>query len=409
MRSKNELGRLLWRSIGVAAAASTLGTAGCDSEDTNGDGGAGAGGAADAPAYVTSTIVFGAEGENTYVSLLDDLDMDEIDLERSIEFPGWSGVWAESGKLFVSSGDAPEMTRYTVESSTEVSRDDTISFANEGAAYAESEFISSTKAYVFAEDAVIWNPTTMLIDGTFELPVVEDREDMPYGGVYVGRATAQRDHRLYVATHWANWDDYTVSEDSLIVVIDTDENRVIDTIPVDCPYFDFTSVDEDGTVYFSNWGYSVPQTILQGKRKACAVRILPGTDEIDADWSLTFADVTEGREGAALSAIGGGKAVFSVFYDELTDKEGAIDLSTYVDGAYWRFWMLDLEELTAEPVEGIDYFAGGYGASRVGGEMFVLLPSADYASTTVYSLADDGSATERWTTPGWSTEVLAFE
>ncbi len=392
---------LLGASLGSAVAA-------CDAETPDDGGADGAGGEGSGVQYVTSTIVWNAEGEDTYVTLLGDLDVDEVLLDDSIEFPGWSSVFTSGGKLLVSSGEAPRITRYSVESPTEISELETLEFL--GAGYADSEFVSETKAYVFEEDAIVWNPDEMVIEGRFELPVEDDRaDDMLFSGLYEGRAVAISGNRMYVTAHWANWDDYRVSEDSLIVVIDTDEDRVIKTIPVDCPYFDFTSVDDDGTVYFSNWVYSVPQTLLEGKRKACSVRILPGQDDVDPSWSLEFASVTEGREGAALYAIGGGKAVFSVFYDELAETGGDIDMSTYADGAYWRFWLLDLEDLAAAPVDGIDFFAGGFGASRVNGETFVLLPSSSYESTTVYSIDTDGAAIQRWTTPGWSTEVLSLD
>lgn len=389
-----------------------FGASACQQESNaqpDGPGGAGGegGSAAGQHAYITSSVVLSDEGESTYVSLLENLEPQSIDLGEAIEFPGWAGVWVSGEKVFVSDGESPKMTRYAVGSQEKIDAEGSLSFANEGADYAESVFVGPNKAYVFADEAIVWDPTALAITGHFELPDIEDRAGgMEYSGVYTGRSLVQRGNRIYASAHWANWTDYEVSEDSLIVVIDTDEDRVIKTIPVDCPYFDFASVDDTGHVYFSNWVYSVGQTILQGKRKACAVRILPGSDELDPDWSLTFADVTGGREGAALYPLGDGKAIFSVFYEEEVDSEREVDMSTLVDGAYWRFWLLDLENPSAEPIDDIDFHAGGFGASRIDGQTFVLVPSSDYASTSVYAVGSDGQVELRWNTTGWSTQIV---
>jgi hypothetical protein len=47
--------------------------------------------------------------------------------------------------------------------------------------------------------------------------------------------------------------------------------------------------------------------------------------------------------------------------------------------------------------------------TRVNGEFFLLVPDAEYTSTTVYSLDDEGSASERWTIPGWSNRLFELE
>ena len=36
------------------------------------------------------------------------------------------------------------------------------------------------------------------------------------------------------------------------MVIDTDSNEIIATLPVACPYVDVALLDDDGTAYFSN-------------------------------------------------------------------------------------------------------------------------------------------------------------
>jgi hypothetical protein len=356
--------------------------------------------------YVTSTVVFSNEGQNTYLSLLPSLDARSVDLQQAREFPGWSSVWAHEGKLFISDGEAPTITRFAVSEGGAFSNEGTLSFLNQGAQFAESAFVTPDKAYVFADQAVVWSSRSLAITGSFDLPATPDRPGgMQYGGLSAGRSLVVRGDRTYVATSWANWDEYAVSEDSLIVVLDTDTDRVVDTLAAPCPYLDVATLDDDGSIYFSNWVYSLWPTLLSGKKSACAVRIPAGEDRIDPDWSLTFADVTGGHEAAALRYVGGRKALISVYHDERADLSADGDPAALADAANWRFWMLDLDTRAASPIDAIGYHAGGFSTSRIDGRTFLMVPSADYESTSVYELALDDAAELRWSVPGWATEL----
>lgn len=354
-------------------------------------------------AYATASIVFGDEGETSYVSLLPDLEPQEVSLDTAREIPGWAGVWTNAGKLFVSDGESPLMWRYDVSASGQYSEEGKISFANYGLEYADGAFVSEDKVYAFADEVVVWNPKTMKVTGSFPLPEIEDKErGLEWSRLSTGRSFAVRGNRAYVATNWANWDEYDVAEDSLIVVIDTDKDEVIDTLSVPCPYLDVATVTDDGYVYFSNWIYSVGPTLLHGRRKACAARIAPGKDQIDPDWSLTFADVTGGREGGVLRYLGDNKAVFVAYHDELVEDLASYDSSELADLTNWRFWIVDLETLEASPLEGVDWSVGGYYSSRVDGRLFLFVPEANWESTAFYEVLQDGTTELRWTMDGWS-------
>lgn len=358
--------------------------------------------------YATSAIVFNDEGETAYVSVLPDLEREEISFDEAREYPGWASVYGSQGKLFVSDGEAPTMRRFDVTGSGELVQPEAVSFLDYGAAFAGGAFLSPGKAYLFAETGVIWDPAAMEITGTFDLPDVEDHAGgQAYSGLATGRQFAAHGNRAYVATNWANWDTYEVSEESLIVVLDTDNDEVVATLPAPCPYLDVATVDDDGYVYFSNWPYSVPQTLLYGKRKACAVRIAPGAEELDESWSLQFDEVTGGHEGAALRYLGDGKALFVAYDESRLDGTAPEEYpGELADRANWQFWTIDLKTLDASPVDGLDWSAGGYYMSRVGDRSFVLAPSDDYSSTTFYEVLTDGTAERRFVGEGWSLDLV---
>lgn len=360
--------------------------------------------------YVTTSVVFNAEGETTYLSLLPKLDgLGKLDLKNSREFASWVSAWAFDGKLFITDGEAPTVKRFSVDDKRNLKEEGAVSFLSYGVMYADSTVLSANKAYLInVDEVVVWNPTKMEITGSFELPTFDTKPGgMTFDGFDTGRSFVARGNRAFVAGNWANWDESTMSDDSVILVIDTENNKVVKTIDVPCPYLDVATQAEDGTLYFSNWVYSVGQTLVKGTKKACAVRILPGQEELDKDWSLTFADVTEGREGAALQYIGNGQAVFSVYHHErVEDLEGTTDLSELGNASNWRLWLLDLKTKSAKLIDGIDWNAGGLATQFVDNRGFVLVPTGEYEETTVYEVLKGGAIESRWTTPGWSMNVF---
>jgi hypothetical protein len=364
--------------------------------------------------FATTSIVFGDEGSmSTYLSLLPSLGSQEVDYDEAREFAGWADLWVHGDQLFVTDGEAPALTRYSVADDGRLEEGERISFANHGAetaAFWRNVIVSSTKAYLFITDArevVVWNPDTVEITGTFALPELDDRGARK---AYVtnDRGAIVRDDRLYVTVGWGDWENYSIADDSAILVIDTDRDEVLDTLPVACPDLNVATIDDRGDIYFSNWVYGISPVLFEGGAHTCAVRIRAGQDVVDEDWTLTFADVTDGREAAALRFIGNGKALISVFYDDQVELRDDIERPVVVDSASWRFWTVDLETREAAALEGIGWHGGGYYSTRIEGRSMLFVPSGDYSSTTAYELLEDGKLEERWRALGWVTRLFTL-
>lgn len=368
-----------------------------------------------APVVLTSSVVFGDESETTYINELDSLDEQEVELSSASEFPGWADLWVHHGKVLIADGESPVVTSYDVAVDGGLTKNGAISFANYGvsqAAFSGHVFVSDTKAYWFntsEREVVIWDPSTLEISGSFALPELPNRGAQLLAGPTADRASVVRGDRAYVVFHWGDWTNYSLSDDSVIVVLDTTSDEVLDVIEVPCPELNFASIDDSKTIYFSSWGYSAVPTLLDGKPKACAVRLLDGEDAPDPDWSLTFADVTEGREASALRALGGGKALLTVFHDERVELTPDADRYALTDSANWRLWMLDLESLEAKPLDSLGWHAPGLQGTRIDGQTFISAPSGDYASSSTYRFALDGTAELLWESPGWQTRLFKLD
>lgn len=364
--------------------------------------------------FVTSSVVFSDEGQTSYVSVLGSLTDGAPDPSQAQEFAGWADLWVNGGRVFVADGESPEVGRYRVDVELKLEEEGRVSFLNYGgdtAAFWAELFVSKSKAYWFntaERQIVVWDPEALEIASSFDfdLPALEDQSGMMLAGPSADRSSIVRGTRAYVPFYWANWDSYAISEDSVVLVLDTESNEVLDVLDVPCPEINFASLDTDGTIYFSNWGFSAVPSVVDGKRSACAVRILEGSDTLDAEWSLTFADATAGREASALRALGDGSALITVLHDERLEITADVDRYALTDSSNWRLWKVDLTTFQAEPLDTIGWHAPGLYGARLGGDSFLFVPSADYATTTTYRFSPDGSAEKLWESTGWQTRLF---
>lgn len=355
--------------------------------------------------------MFGEDTTSTYLSVLRSLEQQEIAYDEAREFAGWADLWVHEDHVFVTDGEAPALTRYSVARDGGLDEGTRLSFSNYGAetaAFWRNLFVDATKAYLFApgsREMVIWNPETLEITGTLALPALPDRGAQQLYGT-TDRSAVVRGDRLYLPVAWGDFNDVSLSGDSAVLVIDTASDQVIDSLSVACPDLNVATLDDRGDIYFSNWVYGISPALFEGGAHTCAVRIKANEDVIDEGWSLTFADVTEGREAAALRFIGDGKALVSVFHDEEVTLTPESDRYEVMDASSWRFWTLDLETQEARLVDGIGWHSGGYYSARIAERNILFVPSADYASTEALEIFADGSVEPRWEARGWVTRLF---
>jgi hypothetical protein len=358
--------------------------------------------------YLAASVVFG-DVTNSYVTTLDSLELDEVPLQGAREFPGWADAWVHAEHVFVSDGEAPQVTRYEVGDDGALVEGDTVRFEGaRSAAFWTNLFVAQDKAYLFEVDnrrVVVWDPERMEIGSEFELPVQIDRGAQLLQVPSTDRSSLVRGKRAYVPMIWADFDEFSISDDSIIVVIDIESDEVVDVIEVDCPNLNVATIDDDGDIYFSNWVFGAISAVVYDRPASCAVRIPAGSETLD-DWRLKFSDVTDGREAASLKYIGDGLMLMSVFHHErVEDLSDESDPDELVGSTNWRFWTLDLEAMEAKPVTSIEFNAGGVYGQRIGDEYFLLVPSADYDSTTAH-VWRGAEVKKAWTMSGWSTRLF---
>jgi hypothetical protein len=358
--------------------------------------------------YVIATGVSDDENSNTYVVVLDSLEVEELDLSRGLELGGWSDLAVAGEWVFVSSGEGPVIQRFTVGVGLELVPAGTIDFGfyTDDANFYNHTIVSPTKAYMLGEgEFVIWDPTALEITGTLPSPdVVKVRDGIePY--LALDRGAVVRDGRLYATLTWTDTQELDMLPDSRILVLDVEADAVVDVLDVPCPDVAIADADEDGSLYFSNWVYSPGATLLMGDSPACAVRIPAGSEALDA-WSFPYAEAT-GHEGAVMSYLGEGQWLYSSFlgeadaYDPETD-----DWFDWLFGDTWELRVVDPNDLSTGNVSGIGRNGGGYYSSRFDDTTHLLMPENSYTATTVFAVDAEGVVTRKLHTQGWATRLF---
>ncbi|MFW5925370.1 MAG: hypothetical protein ACOCV4_04340 [Myxococcota bacterium] len=383
-----------------------LATAGC------GDDGPGA---ATTPEYVVGSLVTSPDTSNGYVHLLESLtpESGEVTLDDAYEFAGEADVWVYGDAIYVSGGETPKVTRFTVDTAGELQETGEVSFMNEGVestAFWNNTFISETKAYMRSgvSEYVVWNPSTMEITGNVPLPDIEEREGFLVRAGLNDRASVLHDGKLYQPMYWSDesWADRPA--DSRIVVVDVTTDTLVDVLEAPCPGLDFGTEDDSGNLYFSNWTGGAGTHLVLDTAATCVVSV--DSETLHVSKELGFADVADGREGAAFHHVTGDQFVMSVFHDERVDVEAAEEPFGIVGGPNWRLWSYDAGTGDATPIESVEWNSGAVYWFDVNGSEMGLIPAADYGSSTLYELNADGTdATKRFDVQGWGIRLFPLD
>lgn len=374
-----------------------------DSDDDNDDN--------DDEWFVVSTQIYG-DVTTSYLPIVSSLDVKEISIENAKELNGRSSIAQVGEWLFVASSSEPVVTRYTINDKGELQEDGRINFANHGVPEFFSidswgaVFVNAKKAYIFNGSNgshVVWNPTTMKITGEIEgLDIVQEGYDMESVAVVRGN----RMYRVFTFLNYDTWE--FLPEPQYLAVYDVEKDELLDLQEeTRCPQlYAMPSVDEDENIYFSGHVWTPGLSLTSDYPKSCSLRVKAGEDRFDSEWQLNFADdITDGREAATLRYIGDGKALLDVFHHEREEIVSATDPQELVSTSNWRLWLVDLDEKSGKPLEGVGYKGAGLSDVRVGDRTFLMLPNADWSETTAWELVD-GEAVEGFKIHGNTYQTL---
>jgi hypothetical protein len=361
------------------------------------------------PLYAVGAIVFGDQGSTGYVKLVDDIALggEGLTLEDADEFSGSADLWARGGALYLSGGDAPTVTKYSVGEDGKLAKGAAVNFGAYGVtdtAFWNATFVSDEKAYMVSgpTQLVAWNPTTMRITGTVELPELPARGALLQRLGMADRTAVVHDGKLYQTIYWTDATYADRAPESVIIVIDTETDEVVDQVAVDCPGLDYGTIDDDGQIHFSNWTGGVGTYYVLGTAQNCIAKLDPSTLEVSR---TMFADIADGHEGSAFAYAGDGRFILSVFDEVRADAASADEPFAMLGKPNWQLWLYDPAAGSAAPVEGVDWNSGASIHTRIGDTLYSMIPGEGYATTAAYAVS--GSTAEKlYDVTGWSFRLF---
>jgi hypothetical protein len=359
--------------------------------------------------YVVSSVVFDSDATSTLINVLDSLEPQTVDYDDAIELSGWADLWVHEGFVYVADGEAPVITRYSMNDDGSLERGPSLSFAAydlDEAAFWNNTFVSPDKGYLIdgVSRYVIWDPLRMQITGTLPLPEIGGRAGLRVRAGRTDRSNVIREGLLYQPLYWSDRDYEHFADDSRIAVFDIASDRLVEVLEAPCSGLDVGTRDAAGNLYFSSWTGGVLGPFLFDAPRNCVVTI--SKNEETASAGFRFADVTNGREGAAARELSGGKLALSVFHDERVDFATEEDPWATLGDNNWRTWVYDPATGIAAPNETIGWNSGATYVFHVDDQPVVLVPGLGYASTTVYTLDSNLQALAAFDTRGWATRVF---
>ena len=364
------------------------------------------------PAYLIHSAVQSPEGGRTnYYTVADSLaQREELDYDASLEVPGRSRLYAESGIGFFAVGDGEDVsiTRYELREDGGFEPGPALSLQPFGVTSMGAQavlFVSATKAYYKDDDQaqiIVWNPAEMIVEDTIELPAELLRE----GRVTGFSAWAQRGDEAYIAVRWSSEQYDRMDPGTTLVRLDTTTDEITVTTDDRCRGIAKTARHEDTLYFFSSvingFGFAVYGD--DGGQQDCILRILPGETTFDAEYVGSLAPALEDHEvGTGIAVTENGRAWFQVVDTTMVPTEpGATYSEWYSTGWTWRH--VDLATL-ADPVVAVET-PGAYSGSAfvAGSRFFISQTEPDYSSTTLVDLSGD-TAAPGVSFPGFTLDV----
>jgi hypothetical protein len=385
----------------LAAAALALGTVGCNA--ANGD---------EPPvetesAYLLGTRVWDDVSTTSFFHVVSTLEADtQIDESEALEVPGAAKLYSVPGLgwFALGGGEAPTITRYTLEEGSLVAGDQ-ISLLDYGVAslWDTLYVVSRTKAYYPDRERnqlIIWNPSEMTVTGSLALP---EAARSGYLSFY-GYAPILRDDMLLVSVGWFDWDDTdSILGETGLLKIDTATDAVVGfetddrcggvTQPV-------TTASGD-TVLVSSAMAAAAHDLGRLPTEPCALRVRAGETSFDADYAIKLADMADGALAGEPIPAGGDAVFLRVFDPDLaTVEEGAATWEITGQSAWrWARWDVSGSEFTA--LETLEPSTADVMWFQVDGRVFGTETKDDYSETTLLELTADEGPRRALAAPGF--------
>jgi hypothetical protein len=374
-------------------------------------------GASDSPpaSFVLASITIDADGNRvSYAQIVDHLSGD-FDNAAAIEAPGNATFLTSGSDFFYGLAESPTWVRYSTVggSFTETGR---LSFANFGLTYMDFSNVivdanTAVSVLTTAAVAVVWNPTTMSVEGTIDLSsLVRDGYSLEAWTV------TAHDGLVYIPGRWADWEGGEVLQRMSLTILDPKARSVVAVAEDDrCGAGGQVTFDSRGYAYMMGDGRNQMMQVFAAARGEpvvpnCLLRIAPGGTDFEQDYFFEIPALTGGLDAmtemqSATRSDGIGFALME-YPDRISPDLVQVDFEHWDTPAY-KMWRIVLGDTpTAEVVDGANFSVVGFSPASVAGKLYN--PESDDGSTSrVYEIDPaTNTATLRFTMDGYFAGLL---
>ena len=385
------------RCIGLAPL---LALAGCSDDDSPASDRANNTAKREEPTLYAVTTQKYSPGQNlAYVELVRDIDDTQDAFETTLEIPGYGLAVGPSraGSLYVASDEAATVTHYEISKDGAFEKGEVVDFASRGldviSAYAgQFQFVSPTKAYFFDSEslqAIIWNPQEMTVTGAVDLSELALAD---FSASFDGEPTT-RDGELVIVTGYYDSEGSRVARETRVAFLDTDKDTIQVVSDARCGYITHSVKAANGDIYLASdtWAVAVHEATPADAPESCMLRINAGEHEIDPDYQVDLAALTDSAIAGSLLPGQNGKAYVRGFDKRLFEG----DLRSYDEiwgAAAWRWYAIELgSDTPASMIESLPPGAPSSLQLPFEGRTFSNSSDADYRRSELLDMgAKDG-------------------
>lgn len=357
-------------------------------------------------AYVIGTRIWDDVGTTSYFHVVSSLDQDEhVDESKALEIAGAAKLYAvpDVGWFAVGGGEEPTITRYTLDDERLVAAE-RISLALYGveSLWDTLYVVSSTKMYYPDRDnsqLIIINPEEMRIDGAIDL---SDTVRDGYLSLYA-YTPHFRDGQLLFSVGWFDWTNDNVLDETGLVVIDTDEDKVV-RVDVDarCGGITTSLQTSSGDAYFVSSALAGVANLLgRLETEPCALRVLADESAFDADYLERLEDVTGSAVSGEPIPAGGDAAFLRVLDEDLVEVEEGAATWEITGQVAWRWVRWDIVSGEVTSIDELEPSTSDVLWFDVDGAIFGTETTADYSETTLIELTASDGPKRALTAPGF--------
>jgi hypothetical protein len=410
---------LLVLGFGILACSSEDDTqvVGLAATPTPAPGAPGADGASEAPSsrFALAAITIDADGNRvSYAQIVDDLSGD-FDNSTAIEAPGNATFLTRGSDFFYGLAESPTWVRYSTQGGafTETGR---LSFVNFGLTSMDFSNVivnADTAVSVLTGPAVavVWNPTTMSVEGTIDLShLVRDGYSLEAWTVVA------HDGLVYVPGRWADWEGGRILQRMSLTILDPATLSVVAVLEDDrCGAGGQVTFDSRGYAYMMGDGRNQMMQVFAAARGEpvvpnCLLRIAPGGTDFEENYFFEIPALTGGLDAmtemqSATLTDGIGFALME-YPDRISAELDAVNFEHWDTPAY-KMWRIVLGDTpTAEVVDGANFSVVGFSPASVAGKLYNP-ESEDGSESRVYEVDPaTNTAHLRFTMDGYFAGLL---